>query len=498
MFNKMKQCKTLKELFACIGTKPFEYAGFVITILWCIVPIVAVGERVYWAIFATSNYQRLTALREWYKFTVLSLGYVTVYVAGFFLFSRIAVYGKKLGKKIKEEPWHFLLLLMLFWACISTARAEDIKLAYEGDGYLAEGLRNYFFYAAIYICSFIIIDSKKKTKILNVFNIVACIISAIIIFVDMTNFAFIEKCFSMKLAGVFFHYNHAGYYINVGILCAMGLYLYEERRRLRIWYAFCIALQVYGILVNSTLGSFFGTCGALIIILILYARSKAGARWRMWTPIVIVIGLVIASYFGYVPTSSGEDMKANLELLVDNGDDIISEDGVIENVGHGRIFLWKQGLKMIPGSPIFGYGPEHLDDVYSKEMWIMRPDNEFIQHAVFLGVPALLYYLISLISLFVHQCRLLKKLDKNILIAAGGMIAYLGSAMFGVSTFYVTPYLYLFWGMAAGRTPERQEEIENELNVLKAEVNECLEKRLLEQPQKEKRNKKKKETDINI
>lgn len=496
MFNKLKECKTFKELFGYIGTKPFEKAAFIIVVLWCLVPVIIVGERCYWTLVATSNYHRINAFREWYKFTVWVLGYITVYVVAFFMISRIFVYGKSIIQKIKKEPWHFLLLLMLFWACISTLLAENIKLAYEGDAYLAEGLRNYFFYAAIYICSFVIVNKNNKQIILNIFNIVSSLISFIIIIVDMTDIDFLDKCFSVKLAGVFFHYNHAGYYINVGILCAMGLYLYEERRKFRIWYAFCIVLQVYGILVNSTLGSFFGTCGALVMILILFARSKDGVKWRMLTPVIIVIALVIASYFGYVPTSSGEDMRSNFELLLDNGEDLLAENGVVENVGHGRVFLWKQGLKMIPGSPIFGYGPEHLDKVHSKEMWIARPDNEFIQHAVFLGVPALLYYLISLIWLFAHQWRQLKQLDKNVLIAAGCMIAYFGSAMFGVSTFYVTPYLYLFWGMAAGRTPEEQKRIEDELDKLKAEVNETLEKRLLE-PKKDKKSKKKKALDTN-
>ncbi|MBQ7775881.1 MAG: O-antigen ligase family protein, partial [Lachnospiraceae bacterium] len=142
------------------------------------------------------------------------------------------------------------------------------------------------------------------------------------------------------------------------------------------------------------------------------------------------------------------------------GEAIVTSSEDAEMVGHGRMKLWKQSLKMIPARPIFGYGPEHMDDVYSKEMWILRPDNEFIQHAVFLGVPAALFYITALVWLFLHQWKHMKQLDRTILIAAGCVIAYLVSSMFGVTAFYTTPYLYLFWGMAAGRpTPKKSEEV---------------------------------------
>lgn len=489
MFKKLKECKTLKEIFVMIGTKPFEKIAFVVVILWCLLPAIVVGERVYWSIVATSSYQKVTAFREFYKFTVWAAGYLTVYIAAFFLFGRIAVYGKRVFKKVKEEPWHFWLLLMLLWSCVSTLLAEDVKLAYEGDAYLAEGLRNYFFYAGVYICSFIILNKKAKAVILNIFNVVANIISFIIIIVDMTDIAFLDKCFSIRLSGVFFHYNHAGYYINMGILCAMGLYLYEKSRKLRIWYLISMILQIYGILVNSTLGSFLGTCGALVFILVMYLRSQGHFAKRMLTPVIVMIALIVASYFGYVPTSTGEDMKYNFEILFDSGKTLVTQEGNMDGVGNGRMLLWKQSLKMIPGKPIFGYGPEHLDKVHSQEMWIARPDNEIIQHAVFLGVPAAIYYVISLIWLFVVQWKQMKKLDNYILIAAGCMVAYIISGMFGVTTFYTTPYLYLFWGMAAGRNPKKQEQIEEEMLQLKTEIDEVLEKRLLE-PKKDKKKRK--------
>ncbi len=462
MFQKLKECKTFKEIFDIVGTKPFEIAAFWVVLGWCILPLISVVERVYWSLNALNSYQHMNAIMMGYQYSMSVLGRISLYISICFLISRLCVYGKNVWKKIKAEPWHFLLLAMLLWGCIATLLAEDVRFAYEGDSYLYDGLRSYFFYGATYVCAFIITSHKNKLRLMNVFNVVANIICFIIIFVDYTDIPFLQDCFPTRLSAVFFHFNHAGYYINVAILCAMGLYLYEKKRGLRIWYGFSMAFQVFGILVNSTLGSFIGTCCALVMILVMYMRKNSKFQWRMCTPVAVVVVLVMASYLGFVPTSSGEDMKANFELLKDNSEAVMTSAEAAEGAGHGRVKLWMMSLKMIPGSPIFGYGPEHLDDVYSKEMLIARPDNEFIQHAVFMGVPASLFYIVALVWLFIHQWKHMKRLDRTVLTAAGCVIAYLVSSMFGVTAFYTTPYLFMFLGMAAARPEEEEVKAEKE------------------------------------
>lgn len=490
MFKKLQECKNLKEIFAMMGTKPFEITAFFILLLWCLLPIYYTIERVYWTIVAVNDYQHGYAITAGHQYAMRVIGMISLYVAIFYLLSRLCVHNKNTWKKIKAEPWHFLLLLMLAWGGISTLLAKDLHVAWVGDGYLGEGYRAYLYYAGIYVCAFIITKSKLKWIALNIFNIVANIVSLTIVIVDYTEIEFLKLVFPGQLSGVFFHFNHAGYYINMGIVCAMGLYLHAKGTKSRIWYAVSIVLQVFGILVNSTLGAFIGTCGALVMILIFFVRRYSKWSLHMLTPVIIVVALVIASYFGCIPNSKGEDMRVNFELLFKDSQSVSDSEGDVASIGHGRGNYWIQSLNMIPGSPIFGYGPDHLDGYYSQLMAINRPDNEFIQHAVFMGVPALLFYLGALIMLFVHQMKQMKELDRTILIAAGCMIAYLISAQFGVSAFYTTPYLYMFWGMAAGRSPKEQEIIDAGLAELRAEVDATLEQRLLV-PKKDKKRKKK-------
>jgi len=87
-------------------------------------------------------------------------------------------------------------------------------------------------------------------------------------------------------------------------------------------------------------------------------------------------------------------------------------------------------------------------------MWIDRPDNEFIQYAVFLGIPGLAFYLLALISMFIKQWLQMKKLDVTTIVSAGCVVAYLVSSMFGNSMFYTTPYLFMFLALASAAPKE--------------------------------------------
>ncbi len=450
MFHKLKQCKTLKEIYEVLGLKPFEICAAFIMGVWILLPIWAAIEQLNVGLHEDLRFAQGYLVMHNYQYNVQSIGLLTLGFTIFFLVGRMILNKGQIRNKIKSEPWHFFLLLMLLWACISTGLSDDPRTSFFGTEYRFDGLEMYFFYAAVYVCAFIVVKSSYRRKLLCLFSMAANVVSVFVIIQDAGS-ELLNQCFLGIRAAMFFQFNHTGYYLNMAILCSMGLYLYENSRKWRALYLVSMILQVYAILVNSTFGSFIGTWCALVMILIFFVRSQGKFAWRMLTPVLVVVFLCIASYFGYVPTSSGQDMKVNMETLFGDMLNIWEGSEKADAAGHGRVMLWKQGLKMIPKRPVFGYGPEQLDEELSEIMWVDRPDNEFIQHAVFLGVPGLAYYLTALIWLFIHQWLKMKRLDATTLVAAGCVIAYLVSAMFGNTMFYTTPYFYMFLAFAAGR-----------------------------------------------
>lgn len=454
MFEELKKCKTLKEIYTLLGTAPFEKAAFIIVLLWVLLPVWSCGEHFYWGIVGTNTLQKNYAVESGYKLAMQFVGSLSLVFACIYLLGRVAMNKGQNFKKIKQEPWHFCLLAMLFWSCISTLLSDDIATSFKGTDYRFDGLQSYFYYAAMYVCAFVVSNTKKNKVICNIFAAVASLTGLIVILQDFGN-SFINQCFvGGPRTAMFFQFNHTGYYLNLGIVCLMGLYLYEKNLWLRVYYALSLAFQLFAILVNSTFGSYLGSFAAMIMIIIFFYRKVRKFDYKPIVVVAIFFMISLASYMGYVPTSSGQDMKVNLQTLFSDASDIWEDPLNATGAGHGRMTLWQQGLKMIPRRPIFGYGPEQLDEELSEIMWVDRPDNEFIQHAVFLGIPGLLFYLGALITMFIHQWIHMRKLESTTLIAAGCVIAYLVSSLFGNSMFYTVPYLYMFLAFAGGRREE--------------------------------------------
>ncbi len=450
MFKKLKQCKTIKEIYEVLGLKPFEIVAFILLVLWTLLPIFATFDQI--GIGNNDEYilGKQLLIVDGYQRNVESLGLLTLEFAIVFLIGRIIHYKGQIWQKIKSESWHFLLLVMLLWSCVCTVLSDDPYTSFFGTEYRFDGLEMYFFYAAVYVCAIVVFNSNYRRIVLLAFSMVANVVSILVILQDR-GIEILEKCFLNPRAAMFFQFNHTGYYMCMGIACVMGLYVYEKNRIWQIIHILGMILQVYAILVNSTLGSFIGACGALIMIIIFNLRKQGRFQGKLLVPIMVTIVISVASYVGLVPTSSGEDMKVNVETLLSDAKNLAEEGSDAKSIGHGRMTLWQQGLKMIAKRPIFGYGPEQLDEELSEIMWLDRVDNEIIQHGVFLGIPGMLLYLSALISLFIHQWIHMKSLDVWTLITAGCVVAYLVSSLFGNSMFYTTPYFYMFLAMASGR-----------------------------------------------
>ena len=123
----------------------------------------------------------------------------------------------------------------------------------------------------------------------------------------------------------------------------------------------------------------------------------------------------------------------------------------------GLIAGWQEG---IPGMKVGGrrqltippeaaYGPEGSGVIFLG-IGLDRPHNEYIQYALYLGIPGAALYLTALISLLVRCLGSLKRLPLEGLILGGMVFAYCISAFVGNSMYNTTIYFFCFLGMLAG------------------------------------------------
>ena len=117
---------------------------------------------------------------------------------------------------------------------------------------------------------------------------------------------------------------------------------------------------------------------------------------------------------GTIPSSSGQNLKVNLSTFSHDVNAVVSDAEDADGAGTGRMRLWKACLKMILESPILGYGPEQLNERYSGELGGVlaggtdRPENEYIQYMVFMGIPGFAMYMGALISMMICQLKKIK------------------------------------------------------------------------------------------
>ena len=115
--------------------------------------------------------------------------------------------------------------------------------------------------------------------------------------------------------------------------------------------------------------------------------------------------------------------------------------------GSGRIGLWKDNIKLIKEKPLLGYGPEGTYTYYIKgEIESERPHNEYIQHALYMGVPAGIAYIVALITLFITMIKKLKYLPKELIAMGVIVFTYYVSAFFGNTLYNTVPYFFMFLG----------------------------------------------------
>lgn len=127
-------------------------------------------------------------------------------------------------------------------------------------------------------------------------------------------------------------------------------------------------------------------------------------------------------------------------------------------MGSGRIEIWKNVLEVIAQSPLLGSGPDTLKDsliIHNPLQVIERVNrigsvidkahNEYLQIAATIGIPALIIYLAFLAQICAEQKNMFK--DNSTFILLIPIISYMVQAFFNISTIGVAPIFYFLLGL---------------------------------------------------
>jgi hypothetical protein len=140
--------------------------------------------------------------------------------------------------------------------------------------------------------------------------------------------------------------------------------------------------------------------------------------------------------------------------------------------GTGRLYIWRETLKLIAKKPILGYGMDTLSYAFPQNrlekvagigdyaVFVTKPHNMFIGYAYGAGVPALLAFLLfnafaaaAFLRYFFKRGSGGEKPDVTVMCAFLGWLAYLVQGFVNDALISTSPLWWALFGAGAGLLP---------------------------------------------
>lgn len=249
--------------------------------------------------------------------------------------------------------------------------------------------------------------------------------------------------------------DYFGAYLVLAVVMVFALYLGANTRLEEVFCLFILCLLGIALLGSETRSAWLGSLVGLITLSGLVAWKRRDL-WRKW----IVLSTLILLIFVVMNLFSEQDYLTRAKTIVEDAQRILT-DVDSNKAGATRWYIWKITLPLIPEHFWFGSGPNTFQLVfhpgidsdffkYLKSGSIYDANNDYLQIALTLGVPALFVYLLFIGVVCYSGFRAARTLSGEKQILAFGCLAaitgYLVQAFFNVSVVSVAPYFWLLLG----------------------------------------------------
>lgn len=368
--------------------------------------------------------------------------------------------GLKISKKML--PLIFFILLVMLSAAFSQYKYQ----AFWGRPARNEGMLTYVSYFLIFYISWLSFENDDDFKALISFMVPsACLISLYGILqyagidpIPRDNIRESWKSISFSTLG---NPNFLGSYLSLMFPVTLSLYVSGRFKKQGALLFIANIILFTALICTNTRSAWIGTLFSVILILI-QAFKRGLIKPSKVAPIVctlflsaVIFNIISGGLLSSRLKSIGEDYK----VLVNRDKNLPIEQSM---AGSERIFIWARSMNYIFDRPILGSGPDTFDKVFhmsneeaeyhfgSKNIYVDKAHNEYLQILITLGFPALISYFWFLYILFKNT--LFKEIDNNnimlISLIFPGIFAYLIQAFFNISVVSVAPVYWSLLGIA--------------------------------------------------
>lgn len=351
---------------------------------------------------------------------------------------------------IKENPMLFILLFMILWMLVSTAVNGWNSIIQNGDEKRLrfETIYMQFGYFLILLpAASLLRDLGKKRFLIRLHEAVSLFLvptSFVLWKTQLTSVFFIRV---PSMTGIYSNIDYYGYYLAVSIPLAAASFVMERKTPWKLFSLLAVVANTVTLAYNNTMGVWVACALAMVCLLIACRIMK-----KKWDGQAVLIAAVFAICLFLPGSILGNTGRNSIQLWGDITR-IAASSANAGKAGSGRWGIWKAGIRLIRGAPLFGIGFEGVQVRGIQEIARnTRIHNEFLQYALFYGIPAGAAYLIGCTGVFIRALRRRAFLRPVELICLMAALGYLVSSFFGLTLFATTPYLFLYLGMGYVRS----------------------------------------------
>ncbi|GIQ69766.1 O-antigen ligase domain-containing protein [Xylanibacillus composti] len=363
--------------------------------------------------------------------------------------------------KLKPKPMEWLMVALLLLIGFSTLNSDYPSLI--GDRTQHQGIVIMGTYVALFMHAsrMSVLDQSKVLQYMAASSLVcACYGIAqyygfAIFPQDHMNHHFANRSFSF-----FDNPDYFGSYLVMASLLAFTFFLMAAKKSAAFMYLLLFGILIAASLHSETRSAWVGIAAGLSVFLLLFARTRKGL-WKKGMLGIVTLFLVLIVLNGLSQNTYWERAQS-----IWHDTHIIVADADRNWAGASRWYIWQTAIPLIEAYFWTGSGPNTFQHVFHPGVdpdystYIRTPihdmNNDYLQIALTMGVPALLLYLLILGMVFKKGVQKVRTSEGANQIFHCGLLAstagYLIQAVFNISVVSVAPFFWIIFGFLYSET----------------------------------------------
>ncbi len=357
---------------------------------------------------------------------------------------------------LRQNPVFFVFTVMIILMVISQI--------YNGIGYALEGyfelnlgetfdMELGYFAFVLFIATQVKKEKYKFALIrMHLLSSLILVIEGFVLFNMEPENGMVAVSRPQGFSSIFGNRNYYGYFLAFTVPLTASQFIFEKTKLWKTLSGLGFLANTIALSINDCLGSWIGAFGGMLFLILFFLLTDKKINWQ-------AIALLFLFMLGiYLPGHILGTFEETMSIFGSDVVNVISGDEKAGSAGSGRWDVWKATVEAIKDNKLLGVGFEGAS--YRKDIFtvMVRPHNEFLQYALFHGIPVAILYFTGCLGVFIRAYKRRRNINKSAVICLTAAFSYLVSSVFGLTVYSTAMYLFVFLGMGYINQDENTED----------------------------------------